>query len=106
MVSDCKVFRDKKDHLLTSTSNVKATAEGSLSVHMQLPGWTQEASPQALKAFQDFYPTVGLAGGHGGHAAQVRYPPSPVLWETPPTKPSPAPFPESWEAQAGGGLLF
>ncbi|XP_032491553.1 lipocalin-15 [Phocoena sinus] len=60
MVSDCKVFRDKKDHLLTSTSNVKATAEGSLSVHMQLPGWTQEASPQALKTFQDFYPTVGL----------------------------------------------
>ncbi|XP_029059181.1 lipocalin-15 [Monodon monoceros] len=70
MVSDCKVFRDKKDHLLTSTSNVKATAEGSLSVYVQLrgvhrdpcsaPGRTQEASPQALKAFQDFYPTVGL----------------------------------------------
>ncbi|TKC51713.1 hypothetical protein EI555_013285, partial [Monodon monoceros] len=81
MVSDCKVFRDKKDHLLTSTSNVKATAEGSLSVYVQLrgcnqigaeylregcqghirvPSRTQEASPQALKAFQDFYPTVGL----------------------------------------------
>ncbi|XP_007459073.1 PREDICTED: uncharacterized protein LOC103079505 [Lipotes vexillifer] len=67
MVSDCKVFRDKKDNLLTSTSNVKATAEGSLCVHMQLPGdpcsapgRTQEASPQALKAFQDFYRTVGL----------------------------------------------
>lgn len=38
MVSDCKVFRDKKGHLLTSTSNIKGVAEGSLCVHMQLPG--------------------------------------------------------------------
>ncbi|XP_019495989.1 PREDICTED: lipocalin-15 isoform X1 [Hipposideros armiger] len=121
MVSDCKVFLDKKDHLLMSTTVVTAAAEGNLSVHMAFPradgcnqvdaeymrvgsqghfrvpalGYldvrivhtdyssfavvyiykelqgalstmvqlysrTQEASPQALKAFQDFYPTVGL----------------------------------------------
>ncbi|XP_057577240.1 lipocalin-15 isoform X2 [Hippopotamus amphibius kiboko] len=122
MVSDCKVFLGKKDHLLMSTRNVKATAEGNLSVHVEFPGAegcnqmeaeylrdgspghfrvpalgyldvrivetdyssfavvyiykelegalstmvqlysrTQEASPQAQKAFEDFYPTVGLA---------------------------------------------
>ncbi|KAM5259669.1 lipocalin-15 isoform 2-T2 [Hipposideros larvatus] len=84
MVSDCKVFLDKKDHLVMSTTVVTAAAEGNLSVHMafpradgcnqvdaeymrvgsqghfRVPGRTQEASPQALKAFQDFYPTVGL----------------------------------------------
>ncbi|XP_047624936.1 lipocalin-15-like isoform X6 [Phacochoerus africanus] len=121
MVSDCKVFRGSKDHLLMFTSNVTATAEGNLSVHMEVPrpdgcnqvdaeylrtgsqghfrvpalGYldvrvvdtdyssfavvyiykelegalstlvqlysrTQEASPQAVKTFQDFYPTVGL----------------------------------------------
>ncbi|XP_004423854.2 PREDICTED: lipocalin-15 [Ceratotherium simum simum] len=121
MVSDCKVFLGKKDHLLMSTSTVKAVAEGNLSVHMEFPradgcnqvdaeylkvgseghfrvpalGYldvrivdtdyssfavvyiykelegalstmvqlysrTQEASPQAVKAFRDFYPTVGL----------------------------------------------
>ncbi|KAM7092722.1 lipocalin-15 [Molossus nigricans] len=122
MVSDCKVYLDRKDHLLMSTSAVTATGEGNLSVHMEFP-WadgcnrmdaeylkvgseghfrapalgyldvrvvdtdyssfavvyiykelegalstmvqlysrTQEASPQALTAFQDFYPTVGLA---------------------------------------------
>ena len=38
MGSDCRVFRDTKDHLLMSTSNVKATAEGSLNVHVELPG--------------------------------------------------------------------
>ncbi|CAK6433402.1 unnamed protein product [Pipistrellus nathusii] len=121
MASDCKVFLDKKDHLLMSTSTVAAEAGGNLSVHMAFP-WgdgcnrvdaeflkvgmeghfrvpdmgyldlriantdyssfavvyiykelegalstmvqlysrTQEASPQAVKAFQDFYPTVGL----------------------------------------------
>ncbi|ELK07387.1 Lipocalin-15 [Pteropus alecto] len=117
MVSDCKVFLGKKDHLLMSTRAVTATAEGNLHVHMEFPGRgrrglrgclgpvhfslssvlgyldvrvvdtdysafavvyiykelegalstmvqlysrTQEASPQALKAFRDFYPTVGL----------------------------------------------
>ncbi|XP_039714835.1 lipocalin-15 isoform X2 [Pteropus medius] len=121
MVSDCKVFLGKKDHLLMSTRAVTATAEGNLRVHMEFPGAegchqvdaeylkvgseghfrvpvlgyldvrvvdtdysafavvyiykelegalstmvqlysrTQEASPQALKAFRDFYPTVGL----------------------------------------------
>ncbi|XP_016008602.2 lipocalin-15 [Rousettus aegyptiacus] len=121
MVSDCKVFLGKKDHLLMSTRAVTATAEGNLHVHMEFPGIegcnqvdaeylkvgseghfrvpvlgyldvrvvdtdyssfavvyiykelegalstmvqlysrTQEASPQALKAFRDFYPTVGL----------------------------------------------
>ncbi|XP_036863531.2 lipocalin-15 isoform X2 [Manis javanica] len=84
MVSDCKVFLGKKDHLLMSTRAVQATAEGGLSVHMEfpwadgcnqvdaqflkvgseghfrVPGRTQDASPQAEKAFQDFYPTVGL----------------------------------------------
>nr|XP_017519949.1 lipocalin-15 isoform X1 [Manis javanica] len=121
MVSDCKVFLGKKDHLLMSTRAIQATAEGGLSVHMEFP-WadgcnqvdaqflkvgseghfrvpalgyldvrivdtdyssfavvyiykelegalstmvqlysrTQDASPQAEKAFQDFYPTVGL----------------------------------------------
>lgn len=38
MVSDCKVFRGSKDHLLMFTSNVTATAEGNLSVHMEVPG--------------------------------------------------------------------
>ncbi|XP_070451255.1 lipocalin-15 isoform X2 [Equus przewalskii] len=121
MASDCKVFLGKKDHLLMSTSTVKAITGGNLSVHMEFPradrcnqvdaeylkvgseghfrvpalGYldvrivdtdyssfavvyiykelegalstmvqlysrTQEASPQAVKAFQDFYPTVGL----------------------------------------------
>ncbi|XP_032979525.1 lipocalin-15 [Rhinolophus ferrumequinum] len=121
MVSDCKVFLGKKDHLLMPTMAVTAAAEGNLSVHQQFPGAdgcrqvdavfvrvgsqghfrvpalgfldvrivntdyssfavvyiykelegalstmvqlysrTEEASPQALKAFQDFYPTVGL----------------------------------------------
>ncbi|XP_070236181.1 lipocalin-15 [Bos mutus] len=121
MVSDCKVFLGKKDHLLMSTRDIKASAGGNLSVHMEFPradgcnradaeylrvgaqghfrvpalGYldvrvvdtdyssfavvyiykelegalstmvqlysrTQEASPQALEAFQDFYPTVGL----------------------------------------------
>ncbi|XP_006218292.2 lipocalin-15 [Vicugna pacos] len=121
MVSDCKVFWGKKDHLLMSTREINATEEGNLSVHMEFPradgcnqvdaeylrtgsqghfrvpalGYldvrivdtdyssfavvyiykelegalstmvqlysrTQEASPQAMKAFQDFYLTVGL----------------------------------------------
>ncbi|XP_077918177.1 lipocalin-15 isoform X4 [Halichoerus grypus] len=117
MVSDCKVFLGKKDHLLMSTRAIKAMAGGNLSVHMEFPradgchqvdaeylrvgseghfrvpapplrtclptsitpnfkprrtrqGWqdppalrmgrTQEASPQAVKIFRDFYPTVGL----------------------------------------------
>ncbi|XP_074218799.1 lipocalin-15 isoform X7 [Camelus bactrianus] len=121
MVSDCKVFWGKKDHLLMSTREINATEEGNLSVHMEFPGAdgcnqvdaeylrtgsqghfrvpalgyldvrivemdyssfavvyiykelegafstmvqlysrTQEASPQAMKAFQDFYLTVGL----------------------------------------------
>uniref|UniRef100_A0A8C3VPU9 Lipocalin 15 n=1 Tax=Catagonus wagneri TaxID=51154 RepID=A0A8C3VPU9_9CETA len=121
MVSDCKVFQSNKAHLPMSTSDIKATEEGDLSVHMEFPGpggcnqvdaeylrtgsqghfrvpalgyldvrivdtdyssfavvyiykelegalstlvqlysRTQEASPQAMKAFRDFYPTVGL----------------------------------------------
>ncbi|KAB0380973.1 hypothetical protein FD755_008757 [Muntiacus reevesi] len=109
MVSDCKVFLGKKDHLLMSTRDIKASAGGNLSVHMEFPredgcnqvdaeylrvgsqghfrvpgssfavvyiykelegalstmvqlySRTREASPQALEAFQDFYPTVGLS---------------------------------------------
>ncbi|XP_043772985.1 lipocalin-15-like isoform X2 [Cervus elaphus] len=132
MVSDCKVFLGKKDHLLMSTRDIKASAGGNLSVHMEFPredgcnqvdaeylrvgsqghfqvpalgyldvrvvdtdyssfavvyiykelegalstmvqlyrvhrgprsapGRTQEASPQVLEAFQNFYPTVGLS---------------------------------------------
>uniref|UniRef100_A0A8D1M873 Lipocalin/cytosolic fatty-acid binding domain-containing protein n=1 Tax=Sus scrofa TaxID=9823 RepID=A0A8D1M873_PIG len=34
--------------------------EGALSTLVQLYSRTQEASPQAMKTFQDFYPTVGL----------------------------------------------
>ncbi|XP_012663640.1 lipocalin-15 [Otolemur garnettii] len=121
MVSDCKVFLGKKDHLLMSTRAIKATAGGDLSVHMEFPGAdscnqvdaeyvkvgseghfrvpalgyldvrvvdtdyssfalvyiykelegalstmvqlysrSPDASPQAVKALQDFYPTVGL----------------------------------------------
>nr|XP_025837854.1 lipocalin-15 isoform X1 [Vulpes vulpes] len=121
MVSDCKVFLGKKDHLLMSSRTIRAMPGGNLSVHMEFPradgchqldaeylrvgseghfrvpalGYldvrvadtdydtfavlyiykelegalstmvqlysrTQEASPQAAKAFQDFYPTVGL----------------------------------------------
>ncbi|XP_062937583.1 lipocalin-15 [Cynocephalus volans] len=121
MVSDCKVFQEKRDHLLMFTSAVQATTEGDLSVHLEFPqadgcnqvdaqylkvgseghfrvpalGYldvrvvdtdyssfavvyiykelegalstmvqlysrTQDASPQAVRAFQDFYPTVGL----------------------------------------------
>ncbi|XP_032255325.1 lipocalin-15-like [Phoca vitulina] len=121
MVSDCKVFLGKKDHLLMSTRAIKAMAGDNLSVHMEFPradgchqvdaeylrvgseghfrvpalGYldvrivdtdyssfavvyvykelegalstmvqlysrTQEASPQAVKIFRDFYPTVGL----------------------------------------------
>ncbi|KAG3288376.1 lipocalin 15 [Ictidomys tridecemlineatus] len=121
MVSDCKVFLGKKDHLLMSTRDINATKGGCLNVHMEFPradgcaqvdatflkvgseghfrvpalGYldvrvadtdygsfavvyiykelegalstmvqlysrAQDAIPQALKAFQDFYPTVGL----------------------------------------------
>lgn len=38
MVSDCKVFQGKKDHLLMSTRAVTAKAEGNLHVHMEFPG--------------------------------------------------------------------
>ncbi|XP_039079586.1 lipocalin-15 isoform X4 [Hyaena hyaena] len=37
MVSDCKVFLGKKDHLLMSTRLIKAEAGGNLSVHMEVP---------------------------------------------------------------------
>lgn len=37
MVSDCKVFLGKKDHLLMSTRSIKAFAGGNLSVHMEFP---------------------------------------------------------------------
>jgi hypothetical protein len=37
MVSDCKVFLSKKDHLLMSISTINATGEGNLSVHMEFP---------------------------------------------------------------------
>ncbi|XP_040081679.1 lipocalin-15 [Oryx dammah] len=142
MVSDCQVFLGKKDHLLMSTRNIKASAGGNLSVHMEFPraegcnqvdaeylrvgaqghfrvpalGYldvrvvdtdyssfavvyiykelegalstmvqlysrTREASPQALEAFQDFYPTVGLPAGmvamlpkSGGQAHTLRAP--------------------------------
>ncbi|XP_053434996.1 lipocalin-15 [Nycticebus coucang] len=121
MVSDCKVFLGKKDHLLMSTRTIEAIAGGDLSVHMEFPGAdscnqvdakylkvgseghfrvpalgyldvrvvdtdyssfalvyiykelegalstmvqlysrSPDASPQAVKALQDFYPTVGL----------------------------------------------
>ncbi|XP_049751907.1 lipocalin-15 isoform X3 [Elephas maximus indicus] len=121
MVSDCKVFLGKKDHLLMSTRAIEATEEGDLHVHMAFPradgcnqvdaeylrvgsaghfrvpalGYldvrisdtdyssfavvyiykelegafstmvqlysrTQDVSPEAMKAFQDFYLTVGL----------------------------------------------
>ncbi|XP_027412680.1 lipocalin-15 isoform X2 [Bos indicus x Bos taurus] len=123
MVSDCKVFLGKKDHLLMSTRDIKASAGGNLSVHMEfpradgcnqadaeylrvgaqghfrVPGRTQEASPQALEAFQDFYPTVGLPAdmvtmlpksGRAGAAGPVT--PS-VLTHGPPALPSrPPPF--------------
>ncbi|XP_027412679.1 lipocalin-15 isoform X1 [Bos indicus x Bos taurus] len=160
MVSDCKVFLGKKDHLLMSTRDIKASAGGNLSVHMEFPradgcnqadaeylrvgaqghfrvpalGYldvrvvdtdyssfavvyiykelegalstmvqlysrTQEASPQALEAFQDFYPTVGLPAdmvtmlpksGRAGAAGPVT--PS-VLTHGPPALPSrPPPF--------------
>ncbi|KAL4689322.1 hypothetical protein H8959_012113 [Pygathrix nigripes] len=35
--------------------------EGALSTMVQLYSRTQDVSPQALKAFQDFYPTLGLS---------------------------------------------
>lgn len=38
MVSDCKVFLGKKDHLLMPTMAVTAAAQGNLSVHQQFPG--------------------------------------------------------------------
>ncbi|XP_006900708.1 PREDICTED: lipocalin-15 [Elephantulus edwardii] len=121
MVSDCKVFLGKKDHLLMSTRTIQTKEDGSLHFHMEFPrvdgcnqvdteylkvgsdghfrapalGYldvrvadtdyssfavvyiykelegvlstmvqlysrTQDASPEAMKAFQDFYPTVGL----------------------------------------------
>ncbi|XP_007945249.1 lipocalin-15 [Orycteropus afer afer] len=121
MASDCKVFLDKKDHMLMSTQAIEATEEGGLHVHMEFPSAagchqvdaeylkvgsaghfrvpalgfldvritdtdygsfavvyiykelggalstmvqlysrTQDVSPEAMKAFQDFYPTVGL----------------------------------------------
>ncbi|XP_047381439.1 lipocalin-15 isoform X1 [Sciurus carolinensis] len=153
MVSDCKVFLGKKDHLLMSTRDINATKGGCLSVHMEFPrvdgcaqvdatflkmgseghfrvpalGYldvrvadtdyssfavvyiykelegalstmvqlysrTQDASPQALKAFQDFYPTVGLpddmmvmlpksgacSPGQGGTSATPESHPSPA----------------------------
>ncbi|EFB23702.1 hypothetical protein PANDA_020251, partial [Ailuropoda melanoleuca] len=37
MVSDCKVFLGKQDHLLMSTRSIKAFAGGNLSVHMEFP---------------------------------------------------------------------
>ena len=37
VVSDCKVFLGKKDHLLMSTRSIKALAGGNLSVHMEFP---------------------------------------------------------------------
>ncbi|XP_036983707.2 lipocalin-15 [Artibeus jamaicensis] len=37
MVSDCKVFQEKKDHLLMSSATVTAMAGGNLSVHMEVP---------------------------------------------------------------------
>ena len=37
MVSDCKVFLGKKDHLLMSTRDIKASAGGNLSHHMEFP---------------------------------------------------------------------
>ncbi|XP_061010164.1 lipocalin-15-like [Dama dama] len=37
MVSDCKVFLGKKDHLLMSTRDIKASAGGNLNVHMEFP---------------------------------------------------------------------
>ncbi|XP_006163394.1 lipocalin-15 [Tupaia chinensis] len=121
MVSDCKVFEDKKDHLLMASSTIEATVEGNLGIHMEFPGAdsckkvdaeylkvgseghfrapalgyldvrvvdtdyssyavvyihktlrgalstlvqlysrSPDTSPQAVKAFKDFYPTVGL----------------------------------------------
>ncbi|KAM5331836.1 lipocalin-15 isoform 1-T1 [Glossophaga mutica] len=121
MVSDCKVFEEKKDHLLMSSATVTALPGGNLSIHMEVPtaegcnrrdaeylkvgseghfrapalGYldvrvvdtdyrsfavlyiykelegalstmvqlysrTPEVSPHALRAFQGFYPTVGL----------------------------------------------
>lgn len=48
MVSDCKTFQEKKDHLLMSSATVTATAGGSLSVHMEVPRWA---------------PREGVAGG-------------------------------------------
>ncbi|XP_044517180.1 lipocalin-15-like [Gracilinanus agilis] len=121
MVSDCKVFLGKKEHLLMSTILINAMEGGNLSAHMAIPGTegcktmeaeylkigseghfkvpasgyldvrveetdyksygilyiykelegvlstmvqlfsrTQNVSPKALRAFQDFYPVVGL----------------------------------------------
>lgn len=37
MVSDCKVFLGKKDHLLMSSRTIRAMPGGNLSVHMEFP---------------------------------------------------------------------
>lgn len=62
------------------------------------PGRTQEASPQALKAFRDFYPTVGLPDD-----MMVLLPKSGSARA--PSRASPAArLPDPQSVQAGGGL--
>lgn len=75
------------------------------------PGRTQDVSPQALKAFQDFYPTLGLSDDmmvmlpkSGALASPA--PPMPPRLALPshePTLPSPH---STGSVRAAGGLLF
>ena len=53
-------------------------------------GRTQEASPQALEAFQDFYPTVGLPADMVAMLPKSGTPESPAPAKAPPGQ-SPAP---------------
>ncbi|XP_073908717.1 lipocalin-15 [Castor canadensis] len=72
MVSDCKVFLSKKDHLLMSISTINATGEGNLSVHMEFPRMTSCARP-GQKVGSEGHFRVPALGYLDVHMAEMDY---------------------------------
>ncbi|VTJ54241.1 Hypothetical predicted protein [Marmota monax] len=67
MVSDCKVFLGKKDHLLMSTKDINATKGGCLNVHMEFPradGCAQVDATFLKMGSEGHFRVPGMSWGH------------------------------------------
>lgn len=114
-----KVSEPRGPHLPGSLTSV--THRGSQGPPL-CPRPDPRSESPSLGGLPELLPDGGAVSGHGGHAAQVRYPreprppkprpaKAPPFQDPAPPKPRPAkapprPPPESWEVPAGGSPVF